>query len=701
VAALATIGVFVVVTAIVLGRSSTRYAATNGVPNVTWVAQLRPGENACQAPVVLAKDAAGVRLFVGTHQRPGPALEAVARDMNGRILRRGTLAAGYSDATWQVVRFDPVTESVQAGSLCVRSKTGRVALAGNTDGTFNPNQALAVGGKPTTADLSYQLVRSGGGTLFALLPTIFHRASLLHPTWVGAWTYYVAAFVLLALIVAAVGALLVGSDRRGMRIAAIIVALAGFLNAAIWSIVMPAFNAPDEAAHYAYVESLGEHHRLPYKDPTAPGGSYSAEALLAIQYTALHVTQHPEIKLPWTNLEQAQWASANSTARERRPDLVGGGYTAAGSYSPFYYVLELPAYVAVKGSDVFTRLGLMRLVSALLAGLTALAGFLFVRELFPTRTWAAALGGFAVAFQPMFAQMGGALNNDVLLFLMATLELYVLARIWRRGMSVAHAVAAGTVLGLGVLAKPTMIAYVPVVAAVFLYVLVRDRQRLRSVASLAGAALLPFVLLVTLNYAVWGASGGLDSPAESTTPERGTPHLPEFLSYLWQWYLPRLPFMYSEFWSRTYEHVSFPLYDLFFVGFWADFGHLEIDFPGWVYGILIVFSVAVLALVVLAAIRARPRREVLAAGLLLGVLPVVMTALLVNGRAYLNLIESNEPFAQGRYLLQTVGVLGAALAAAAVGLGERRGRMFGVVMVVCLAAFNVFSLGLVLVRFYT
>jgi 4-amino-4-deoxy-L-arabinose transferase-like glycosyltransferase len=486
-----------------------------------------------------------------------------------------------------------------------------------------------------------------------------------------------------------------------MRIAAITVALTAFLNASIWSVVMPAFNAPDEAAHYAYVESLGEHHRLPYKDPTKPGGSYSAEALLAIQYTALHVTQHPEIKLPWTNLEQRQWAKANANARQRRPDLVGGGYTAARSYSPFYYVIDLPAYLAVKGSDVFTRLGLMRLVSALLAGLTALAAFFFVRELFPTRTWAAALGGLAVAFQPMFAQMGGAVNNDVLLFLMATIELYVLARIWRRGMSLANAVAAGTVLGLGILAKPTMIAFAPVVAAMFLYVLVRDRWRARSIAAWTGAALAPFAPLLVLNYGVWGASGGLSGSSASTTPERGAAHLSEFLSYLWQWYLPRLPFMYSEFWSRTYEHVSFPLYDLFFKGFWGDFGHLEIDYPGWVYGILIACSIAVLALVAYAAVHAKLRRDVLAAGLLLGVLPVVMTALLVNVRAYLSLIESNEPFAQGRYLLQTVAVLGAALAAAAVGLGERRGRALAAAMVVSLAAFNMFSLGLVLLRFYT
>ena len=252
------------------------------------------------------------------------------------------------------------------------------------------------------------------------------------------------------------------------------------------------------------------------------------------------------------------------------------------------------------------------------------------------------LGGLTVALQPMFAQMGGAVNNDVLLFLMATLELYVLARIWRRGMSLTNAVAAEPP-GPGILAKPTMSPSC------------RSWRPCSCTSSfgIGGAcgrsppvgrsACVPFLVLLVLNY---GGLGGLRRAWRNFDEHdaRGRDaHLPEFLSYLWQWYLPRLPFMYSDFWSRSYLHVSFPLYDLFFKGFWADFGHLEIDFPGWVYGILIAVSVAVLALVVLAAIRARPRREVLAAGLLLGVLPVVMTALLVNARSYLTLIESNKP----------------------------------------------------------
>ena len=48
---------------------------------------------------------------------------------------------------------------------------------------------------------------------------------------------------------------------------------------------------------------------------------------------------------------------------QRRPDLVGGGFYGRSVLSPFYYVLEVPAYLMGKGSDVFTRLELMRLTS--------------------------------------------------------------------------------------------------------------------------------------------------------------------------------------------------------------------------------------------------------------------------------------------------------------------------------------------------
>ena len=218
--------------------------------------------------------------------------------------------------------------------------------------------------------------------------------------------------------------------RRSASVAAV-----ALLNALVWSIVMPSFQPPDEAAHYAYVASLVELDRRPYTDLAGPGGSYSAEENLAIGYVAVGIVQYPERRPPWTKFEEEEWRAQDKTVTERQPGLVGGGWTTVANYSPAYYALEAPIYAVAEDSSVFTRLWLMRVVSALMAAATAVIAFFVGRELLPRVSWAAVASGAAVAFQPMFAQIGGAVNNDNLLILLASLELYLLVRILRRGLT--------------------------------------------------------------------------------------------------------------------------------------------------------------------------------------------------------------------------------------------------------------------------
>ena len=51
----------------------------------------------------------------------------------------------------------------------------------------------------------------------------------------------------------------------------------------------------------------------------------------------------------------------------------------------------------------------------------------------------------------------------------------------------------------------------------------------------------------------------------------------EFASYMWQFYLPRLPFMHTVYFE-TYQ-----LRDIWFNGFIGQFGWLDFRFPHWVY----------------------------------------------------------------------------------------------------------------------
>jgi 4-amino-4-deoxy-L-arabinose transferase-like glycosyltransferase len=298
----------------------------------------------------------------------------------------------------------------------------------------------------------------------------------------------------------------------------------------------------------------------------------------------------------------------------------------------------------------------------------------------------------------MFAQIGGAVNNDNLLILLGSLELYLLVRILRRGLTLLSGLAVGVVLGLGIMAKPNMYAFAPVVAFALGWILVRERQRWRAIAKPIALAVAAAAFVTLGSYAAFHQSELVAGSTSATGGSGGS--LRALLSYLWQWYLPALPFM-RDFWPPAGD-ISVPAWDIYFRGFWADFAHLDTVFPRWVYVVMGIVSLCAVPAIVMAVIRERERRSVLIGQVLVLASAVAATALLVTYRSYLALIQSNvQPFAQGRYLLQTVVVVGAAVALAARGPGQRWGPVAAAALITALFGFNVFSLGLVLTRFYT
>ena len=555
--------IFLVLAAAALGQSDVQRADTNGIQPDAFIVDLGPGREACLAGIIVPRDAVGVRVFVGTHRRPGPNLRFALRDRSSRAVRRGELRAGYGDAQWQTIPFEPVARESRDYALCFQAD-GRIALAGNGDSNLDPYSELRVDGQVQGGEPAYQLVREGRESLLELVPTVFRRATLFRPGWIGPWTFYLAALVLLLVGALAVGATIAATrGRMRARSQVACVALVALLNALVWSVVMPSFHPPDEAAHYAYVASLVELHRRPYTDPAGPGGSYSAEENLALSYGAIGVVQDPERRPPWTQFEEEEWQSQDETIEERQPEFVGGGWTTVAAYSPVYYALAAPIYAVAQGTSVFTRLWLMRLLSVLMAAATAVLAFLVGRELLPHVHWAPVVSGVAVALQPMFAQLGGAVNNDNLLILLGSLELYLLVRVLRRGLTLLSGLAVGAVLGLGIMAKPNMYAFVPIVVFVLGWIVVRERRRLRAIA-LPVALTLGAAAVVTIgSYAVF-RQGELVS-GTATTPTGGSGgDLRSLLSYLWQWYLPALPSM-EDFWPPGGE-ISLPAWDIYFRG---------------------------------------------------------------------------------------------------------------------------------------
>lgn len=451
-----------------------------------------------------------------------------------------------------------------------------------------------------------------------------------------------------------------------------------------WTLVTPPWQSPDENSHFGYVQHLVETGEIP-GDPDRP--SISTEQATAA--TLSGADQAAAQELAPMELRPAREREYERVAREfgeeQRSD--GGGLNPAAFNPPLYYLSVAPAYLVFEDASVFTRLWAMRVLSLGWLLLSVLAGWLLARELFgPDPVAKVAIAGLA-GLAPMTQFIGASVTPDAALYPLWTLALAVGVRLLRLGATPRRAAALGVLVGLAVLTKATSYVLVPAAGAALLAAAWRSRSALPV---LVGAA----VLAVTV--APWFLlSASLDRPAAAQVGVVAgqTGFQPnEFASYLWQYYLPRLPFM-TEF--RTVAE-TLPAYDLLIKGSFGQFGWLEVQLPEWVY--VVVSGAVLLTLGTLLVQLVRRRRLTLPAAYL-ALLTVGLLAALHLGE-YPQLKGGATNFIQGRYLLPLVGVAGAALVQATRGLPEARrrqgiGALLGLLLVV-----DAWGLWLTLERFH-
>jgi 4-amino-4-deoxy-L-arabinose transferase-like glycosyltransferase len=343
----------------------------------------------------------------------------------------------------------------------------------------------------------------------------------------------------------------------------------------------------------------------------------------------------------------------------------------------------------------------MRLIAALLAALTTLFVFLFLREVL-SEPWTWTVGALAVAFQPLFGFIDGGVTPDALLFTASAALFFALARAFRRGLTTRLGVGIGLALAVGVLAKLNFVALVPGALLGLALLILRSRPRRLALppagiaVTVLGAAALAYIALNRFAWdrSAWG--GGIEAAATNATGgPSGVPGtgLKEQLSYTWQLYLPRLPFMNDQF-------GYFPPYEQWFKGTIGIFGWLDTRFAAWVYRVALGVAIP---LAVLAVLGLWQRRSVLRARWPELLTWVTMVAGLLGSIGFLGIRyrkDSGFIFEQARYLLPLLPLYGSALALAALAAGRRFGRPLGAVIVVLALAHGVFAQLLVIARFY-
>jgi 4-amino-4-deoxy-L-arabinose transferase-like glycosyltransferase len=484
------------------------------------------------------------------------------------------------------------------------------------------------------------------------------------------------------------------SRLAGVPKAAWLCALVAFLSAASWSFITPAFQVPDEQAHFAYVEELARTHRL----PSSGSQEYAPDEIGALEgVEAGRIALQPEQQAIASESQQRQLERDLTSGRKSSSPGVGAAGVAA-TEPPLYYALETIPYAVGSSGGVLAQLALMRLVSALLAGIAALFVFLFVREALPAspRSWTVA--GLAAALLPLLGFISGAVNPDALLCPVAAAIFYCFARGFRRGLTPRLGLLIGGLCAVGFLTKLNFLGLAPGVVLGLAVLARRSSQTLgtraatRTLAAALAIACSPVLAYALVNLLSHHKTFGLASSVIAFTTSHHS--LLGEASYIWQLYLPRLPGMHVDF-----ADIS-PIRNLWFNGLIGQYGFEDTFFPRWVENLAIVPAVAIL---VLAARELATHRDAMRsrAGEI-GVYMALAVGLLIviGASSYVSFPSEAAAFPEPRYLLPLLPLFAAVLALAARGAGRRWAATAGSLIVVLFIAHDLFSQLQEIARFY-
>jgi small subunit ribosomal protein S36 len=421
---------------------------------------------------------------------------------------------------------------------------------------------------------------------------------------------------------------------------------------ALWSVLAPLGEAPDEPAHLALVLHLADANAYPDYD-----GLENQAAIIRLCRTYAAATRacpRPGETVTPTSVRVHRAPDAPDRATRPAWDDDGGARQVGQlnqmpQHPPLYYhamasVLRLERALNSQPWSLDRELALLRLVNALLLSPLPLLAWWAAQRFGADRATAVA-AAVAVLGVPMLSHIGATLNNDNLLTLAGAVLAALLAGVARGDRSARTAVAVGLVTAVALLTKAFAVVFPPAVAVAYL---VGSRggdalawpDRLRSLVRPVAVAGGVTALVAAWWYVRVRLRTGSFTPTvenQRLTAELAPPG-----------FAPDLPSFLAEF----AESLT--------VRFWGSFGWYTVRVPLW--SAMVATALVVVAMVVALVPRrgpdasTRPQRGSL-------LTPVVLLGAFVAARAWdLYATTSRFQFIQGRYLF--AGIVGVAVLAA-------------------------------------
>lgn len=482
--------------------------------------------------------------------------------------------------------------------------------------------------------------------------------------------------------------------RSTPRPLAVLLVLTALLGVA-WCIATPPFEGADESSHAAYVQHLAETGHAPTSTGTGPAESDELATALTV-FNLGPIISNQNAVPNFAHVDRSLWDAFERQATGKQRSN-GSSANAVGKYPPLYYAVDVIPYKLAPGS-LLDKLFFMRLYSVLLYVATVLFAWLLAAELF-SRQWPRVVTAGAVAMQPKLGYLAGIVNPDIQLIAIWSAFAWMAMRTLRRGPTPARVAWIAALTAASLLTQPRGLAILAPAGLTLLLAWVRYRRarlgwlRDGAIAAVCVALVGIYVLHFSSAHSSGGAFGGEISKA---TGGNGTGNARQFLSYLWQFYFPKLSFMQQAVGPPNYGYRQ-----VYIETFFSSQGGLEVVYKtktfdllqlGAFLGLVLLYTQAIVA----RALLVRFWRELL-------VLVTMCVALLglLHVTAYHDLLTNPaEPLITGRYLLMLVPVFALAIAFCCYTLPRRIGTALAGALLAIGVILQFSSLALSMTRFY-
>lgn len=235
-----------------------------------------------------------------------------------------------------------------------------------------------------------------------------------------------------------------------------------FVKGLLWLAIIPIWQAPDEANHFAYVQFLAESGKFNLgREKNVSQELENATELMNFNWSSIHPVWRPEFSRSHDGLNEDEVRKIENSQRKEFTRTASGTRN-----PPLYYLLGSIFYRIAGFGSILERAYTVRLFSVLVSVLIVYASYLLTVALTKNKFLSLSISS-VISFQPSFTFLGSTINNDILVIGAFTFFVFFLSKFISGQGRFGNFYLAAIAFCLGVLTKINFVSGVLLLPFVF------------------------------------------------------------------------------------------------------------------------------------------------------------------------------------------------------------------------------------------